>query len=167
VNSTIANNRADDPDGQSNGEGYHKPGGICFNGTGSHKIENSIIYGNTYSSIYNYYPPNIAEEQIRLNSASTLTAQTSDIQGLSLMGLSGFGNIDADPVFIDDFAGNLNLQTGSPCIDAGSNYVDYEPMKPGFQLLPATDLNGSPRIVDGDGDGNAFVDMGPYEYQRE
>jgi hypothetical protein len=49
----------------------------------------------------------------------------------------------------------------------GSNYVDYEPMTPGFQLLPAADLNGSQRIVDGDGDGNAFVDMGPYEYQRE
>ncbi|MFV2081430.1 MAG: hypothetical protein ACC669_06155, partial [bacterium] len=49
VNSTIAYNRAIDNDGMVNAAGYHKPGGIYFSGLGSLKIENTIIYGNTYT----------------------------------------------------------------------------------------------------------------------
>ena len=167
VNSTIANNRAIDSDGTANGPGYDKPGGIYFNGTGSHRIENSIVYGNTYDSIDSYYWPNDGLQQIKLNPASTLTARTSDIQGLVLLGLTGDGNIDGDPTFTDGAVGNLTLSAGSPCLDAGSNYVDYEPMEPGFQLLPETDMAGNWRIVDGNGDGEAIVDMGAYEYQEE
>lgn len=166
VNSTIANNRAIDNDGQANGPGYHKPGGLYLNGTGSHKIENSIIYGNTYYSVHAYYPPNIGEQQIRLNPASTLAVRTTDLQGLVYFsGLSGYGNIDADPGFVDGAIGNLKLPSGSPCLDAGSNYADYDPITPGFLALPEQDLGGGIRILDGNGDGDATVDMGAYEYQ--
>jgi hypothetical protein len=77
----------------------------------------------------------------------------------------GAGNINTDPKFVDKDGGNLRLQSGSPCIDRGNNYLDYFPTVPGFQLLPATDLDGNWRVVDGNNDGTATVDMGAYERQ--
>jgi len=72
---------------------------------------------------------------------------------------------DVDPELINEDRGNLRLEDDSPCIDIGSNFVDYDPFKPGFQLLPSTDLDGNPRVVDGDDDGRAEVDAGSYEFQ--
>src|SRR5262249_57232625 len=46
----------------------------------------------------------------------------------------------------------------SPLIDAGDN---TQPS------IPPTDLDGNPRISDGDGDGVARVDMGAYEVARQ
>ena len=89
-------------------------------------------------------------------------------------GYSGIGNIDADPLFIDDdgpddIAGteddNLRLQSGSPAIDAADNNADIDAYSPGFQPLPPTDLDNKGRIADGDSNGLAVVDMGAYEYQ--
>jgi len=77
----------------------------------------------------------------------------------------GMGNINADPKFVDSFGGNLRLQSGSPCIDHGNNYEDYDMLAPGFQPLPATDMDGNWRIMDGNNDGTATVDMGAYENQ--
>ena len=83
------------------------------------------------------------------------SASYSNIQD----GLSGEGNINADPLFVDadgddDIVGtiddNLRLQAGSPCINSGSN-----------DAVPTdidTDLEGNPRI------NNGVVDMGAYEY---
>jgi hypothetical protein len=55
------------------------------------------------------------------------------------------------------FAGktNFHLKMGSPVIDAGDNSAPN---------LPQLDKSGKPRIVDGDGDGIAVIDMGAYEY---
>ena len=55
---------------------------------------------------------------------------------------------------MDDDYGDLHLGSGSPAIDTGTNSAISLP----------TDLDGNPRIVDGDGDGHATVDMGAYEY---
>jgi len=52
-------------------------------------------------------------------------------------------------------AGNLQLQDGSPAIDAGENQY----------ITETVDLANNPRKVDGNGDGNVTVDMGAYEYQ--
>jgi len=73
------------------------------------------------------------------------------------------GNIDTDPLFVTPIdpstapttTGNLRLQSNSPAIDVGNN---------DFVTVP-TDLDGKPRIVDGNGDITATVDMGAYEYQ--
>ncbi len=71
----------------------------------------------------------------------------------------------ADPKFVNQEAGDLRLQSDSSCIDSGYTLLDYDPLEPGFQFLPETDLAGQTRIVDGNGDGLTDVDIGPYEYQ--
>jgi hypothetical protein len=85
----------------------------------------------------------------------------------------GPGNIDADPCFVvpgywdpndtpddanDDFwvDGDYHLLAASPCIDAGDPSYIAEPNE--------TDLDGNPRIVDGNNDSNSVVDMGAYEF---
>jgi len=90
------------------------------------------------------------------------------------------GNIDADPLFVDPghwddagtpddpsddtfILGDYHLLPGSPCIDAGTNDVD-DPITTEVEVLPHTDLSGIPRIIDGDLDGTATVDIGAYEY---
>ena len=67
----------------------------------------------------------------------------------------GPGCISADPLFVDPAVDDYHLQPGSPCIDAGDNNA------PGLQGF---DFDGKPRILDGDGDGTAVVDMGAFEY---
>lgn len=94
------------------------------------------------------------------------TVTYSDIQG----GKTGTGNISGNPTLVrnagpgadgivstaDDDWGDLRLSMGSPCIDAGSNaYVST-----------SVDIAGNPRMLDGNGDGTATVDMGAYESPR-
>jgi len=61
---------------------------------------------------------------------------------------------DVDEGANDDY-GDLHLDTGSLCIDAGDN---SEPN------LGATDLDGRPRIIDGDCNDTDIVDTGAYEF---
>jgi PKD repeat protein len=65
---------------------------------------------------------------------------------------SGVGNISADPLFVNAAAGDFRLSPNSPCIDAGTNLAD----------LLTTDIQGLPRLMDGNDDGIAVVDMGAY-----
>ena len=78
---------------------------------------------------------------------------------------TAYGNISSDPKFVDPVLGDLRLLEESPSIDSGNNYVDYDPSEPGYQSLPDYDLDGNWRVTDGDGRGDAIVDMGAYEYQ--
>ena len=77
------------------------------------------------------------------------TVSYSNIEG----GWEGPGNIDIDPAFAD---AQGRLSTGSPCIDTGTN----DP--PGG--LPAADIDGNARPLDGNGDGKAVADMGAWEH---
>jgi hypothetical protein len=101
------------------------------------------------------------EYQVTDWEGSTTIITYSDVKG----GWSGAGsdNIDADPLFVDPDGpdgipgtedDNLRLQAGSLCIDAGDNAA----------VTDLFDLDGRPRIIDGDGDLVATVDMGAYEY---
>ena len=80
--------------------------------------------------------------------------------------------LDADPGFVsdpdpeNDYWGDPHLSDDSILIDAGNQYVDIDPATLGIQFVPDFDLEGNPRIMDGDGDGDghAEVDIGAYEY---
>jgi hypothetical protein len=120
-------------------------------------LTDCIIWGNTAPSGAQIY-----------QSGNTTTATYSDIQG----GYTGTGNIDSDPLFVrnpspgpdgqwgtaDDDYGDLRLQAGSLCIDAGSNAA--------VSVGVTTDLAGWPRFRDIPGvhDPGKIVDMGAYEY---
>lgn len=64
------------------------------------------------------------------------------------------GNISVDPLFIDAPAGNYRVPGGSPVVDAGDQLL------PG---VPPRDLEGRPRVIDGNGDRLAVIDIGAYE----
>ncbi|MBN2715637.1 MAG: hypothetical protein JXX14_07255 [Deltaproteobacteria bacterium] len=77
--------------------------------------------------------------------------------------------LNSDPFFADETAGNLHLRSGSPAIDAGlnsavaSDWVDADEDGDTDELMP-WDIEGSMRVLDGNGDSTATVDMGAYEY---
>ncbi len=61
------------------------------------------------------------------------------------------GNHSVDPIFVDQAGGDYHLRSESPVVDAGDNSPPD---------LPAFDLDGDPRITDGNADGAAVVDLG-------
>jgi len=67
---------------------------------------------------------------------------------------SGTGDISTDPQFVGGWGGDYHLKSTSPCIDKGTNTAGG---------LPTRDKDGNPRIMDGNNDGVATVDMGTYE----
>lgn len=99
-------------------------------------LVNSIVWGN-------------AQEQI-VDLSGNLSVMFSDVRG----GWPGTGNIDADPRFVRP--GSIRLRKSSPCIDVGSNAA--------VPLSVTTDIFGFRRIVDGDLDRTATVDMGAVEF---
>ena len=97
-------------------------------------------------------------------SNSKLSVNYSDVQG-GKAGITNInsstikwnnGNIDADPLFAGTADHPFSLSSGSPCIDAGSNTTG--------QPFPALDILGNIRILDGNTDGLAIIDMGAYEF---
>ena len=76
-------------------------------------------------------------------------SETLDYCCTTPLPITGQGNITNAPLFVDRMRGNLRLQAGSPCINAGNNAAAPGP----------ADMNGDLRIVSG------TVDMGAYEFQ--
>ena len=115
-------------------------------GTTTAQIYNSIIYGNTAN-------PG-ADVTINTSAAgSSSEIYHSDIGEVNhFAGVYDNSNsISADPLFLDLANKNFHLGFTSPCIDAGTTAV---PDPPG---LPATDIEGNPRVL------GASPDMGAYE----
>lgn len=100
-------------------------------------ITSSIVYGNLAPSGSNYV------------TYASATISYSCVAPLP----SGTMNIDSTPRFVSSTDNNFRLLPSSPCIDAG-----------GVAASVINDLDGSPRPVDGNMDGNTMADMGCYEY---
>jgi hypothetical protein len=78
---------------------------------------------------------------------------------------AGPGNLDADPLFRDSSSGDLRLDPGSPCIDAGD--PADQPGNPAQGDQPGDlDQTKLRRLVDGSLDAVRVVDMGAFEYSN-
>jgi parallel beta-helix repeat protein len=98
-------------------------------------FDNSIVY-------YNHAPEGA--------NAVQATAEFSCTTPLA----AGHGNIEMDPQFANIDNQDFQLRFDSPCLDAGDN----------SRVLALTDLLGTERVLDGDGDGAPRVDMGASEW---
>jgi len=144
--------------------------GLANFSSSSPSLVNCILWGNSGPAI--------------TNNSSTATVTYSDVQG----GSAGTGNLAVNPRFVrvpgpgpddtwatsDDDYGDLRLQIGSPCVDAGNNAgmpadtLDLDGDGNIAEPLPF-DLGRRPRFVDDVytpdiGSGAApLVDIGAYE----
>jgi hypothetical protein len=108
-------------------------------------VYNNIIWGNT--------SPAGADIRVTNNSSCTTNGYNNDYTTMDGTWDNEGGNINADPLFIG--GGNYRLSYISPCIDTGLNSAPS---------IPATDFDGNVRIIDGNNDSTATVDMGAAEY---
>lgn len=129
-------------------------GAVRFESPNRSLISNSILWNGPTNSL-----------GVDPSDAGALEVHSSCIEGLSGSLYGGFGNIGTNPLFANGPNGDLRLGASSPCVDAGNNLSDFDPFALGFQPLPAADLDGKARIVDGNGDGDDVLDMGAYEFQ--
>jgi Right handed beta helix region len=140
VNNTVAANRANT--------------GLAVYATGFHaqtSFVNNILVGHGTAAIVECdgtYEPNPPVFQFN----DVYNGGTGPAFGGTCTGQTGMnGNISADPSFVDAAGGDFHIRQG-PAVDAGTNTG-----------APATDIDGDPRPLDGNGDGAAVVDMGADE----
>jgi hypothetical protein len=136
--------------------------------TATANLDNSIIRGTQYT----FAAQGLSANPGFATATAKIDPHTSDFDpNATLMSPGGFvtteapsaqTNINADPLFVDQAGGDLRLTGGSPAIDRGASApleIDE----------PTVDLDGNPRITDGDGIGTPAQrrDMGAFEYQRK
>jgi len=113
-------------------------------------IKNNVIVGNDIGILASSSAaPTIENNDVWNNTSADYHSLSGGTAG------PGPGDISSDPLFDPALPGLYRLSAGSPCIDTGDSSV------PG---LPATDIHGDTRIIDGDGDSVAVVDMGADEF---
>jgi Right handed beta helix region len=95
---------------------------------------------------YSATPPSFSTNDAWAGGGTAMTGSCSTTVGTQ-------GNIAADPKFVS--SSDFHIAAPSPVIDSGTNSAPY---------VGAKDLDGRPRIVDGDGNGSAVIDMGVYEF---
>ena len=160
-------------------------GGICIDsGTSTVALNNSIVAQNNrpYSSEHNdvfHYSGSLTGSHNLIGDGTGQTTLSNGTGG-NLVGTSanpldplfvrapsdggdGWGDnpytIDVDESANDD-SGDLRPRSDSPAVDAGANALAVGPSGGSLEF----DIDGSPRILDGDNDGTATVDMGAEEY---
>jgi hypothetical protein len=105
-----------------------------------HEFYNCIVWGNTATSAY---------DDLRVKDAGDEPEGSNNCCSVDL----GTGTIYSNPLFVDPDNGDFHLQAVSPCIDTGTDTV----------ALPDTDIQNGDRVIDGDNDASAIVDIGAYE----
>ncbi len=153
INCTFADNSVVDSDG----------GGAIFTeapGDGLVYLTNCILWGNEAGG---------NPSQINDDAEEEVTVSYSCVEGTIELSWDGGNNINDDPLFFDPVNGNYRLDALSPCIDFGDpddsvipdDIFDLD--NDNDELEPTPDLDLGDRVVDGDEDMTAVVDMGAYE----
>lgn len=137
TNNTIYNNTATNEGGGVNA--YASSNGVAG---GTLNCYNNIIRGNTSPTGADISLSVSGDKYGYNNNYSTMAGTWNG---------GSANNIDADPLFVNPGFEDYHLQPASPCIDAGENLAPQ---------LPSTDFEGDPRVLDGDNNGTATVDMG-------
>ncbi len=99
---------------------------------------------------YSQQPPVFTNNDAFLSGGAGFDGTCASLSGQN-------GNISVDPQFVNAVAGNFQVQSTSPAVDAGSNTAPK---------LPQTDFAANPRILDGNNDCVKTVDLGVYELVR-
>jgi len=114
-------------------------GGAFWVNGGNLDLYNSILWNNLPEDIF-----------VLDGTANVSNSCISD-------GFTGPFVISDDPQFINYAELDFHLSDISPCIDTGDETLVSFP-------LPNFDLDGNERIIDGDENGTATIDMGVYEF---
>ena len=139
-NSTFTMNEANDNNGETSWQG----GGLGIHSETSANILNTIFYDNFPNSIHDGTPGSGFD----INYSLTEEFWSGDNN-----------SYDTDPLFVDVDSYDFRLQTGSPCIDAGTSDLDGDGVQDYFDFNGAApDLGaiewmvGAPELL------NSFVD---------
>lgn len=143
VNNTIADNDSAQGSG-INADGFDAQTLLVNNIIVAQGAQTAVFCGN----LNDLNPPMFKANDVFSPTGSAYGGICTDQSGLN-------GNISATPLFVSPGSGNYHLQAGSPAIDAGDNTAPS---------LPANDLDGDPRVLDGDGNSTVIVDMGVDEF---
>jgi Abnormal spindle-like microcephaly-assoc'd, ASPM-SPD-2-Hydin/Transmembrane protein 131-like N-terminal/Right handed beta helix region len=156
----------------SSGEG----GGFYDDSNGPLLFLNNTLYGNTSSgggseiATIQYYTLNSIFKNNIVYATSGIAVTCSDINALTATNnivysispatngnCAAFadynGNIFDEPGIVNPAGGDFHLHVGSPAIDAGVTDPN----------LPEKDQDGTTRVLDGNNDGIAAVDIGAFE----
>lgn len=154
VNNTIANNTVS---GQYGYSGHpHSSQVYIWLQSSQTAFVNNIIYGSSTAPLVMCDPTwETYAQKITIFDHNDAYNSQGPLYGGTCTDQTGtFGNISANPLFLNPSASDFHLTAASPAIDAGNNSAWY---------LPQKDFDGNPRQQDFSGKNYPVIDLGAYE----